>query len=127
VAGNGIGMPMAPELGRRLPMAGLALLLAGTGSIRVVVARNPHGLTPWQLIVPVFLYGAGLGLGAASLMLIRQGGAELCGSVPERLSRDRVDMRLGAIEHGESGVQPIEGQCQVGASQQDNLRALVVH
>ena len=33
------------------------------------------GLTPWQLLVPVILYGGGLGLGASSLMLITLNGA----------------------------------------------------
>jgi MFS family permease len=70
VAGNGIGMPMAPKLGRRLPMIGLTLLLAGTASMIAVVTRYGTDLTPWQLAVPVLLYGTGLGLGASSLMLI---------------------------------------------------------
>ncbi|HZG92432.1 MAG TPA: hypothetical protein VEZ42_19665, partial [Pseudonocardia sp.] len=32
-------------------------------------------LSPWQLVVPVLLYGAGLGLGASSLMFITLTGA----------------------------------------------------
>ncbi len=75
VAGNGIGMPMAPRLGRRLPMIGLTLLLVGTASMIAVVTWYGTGLTPWQLAVPVILYGAGLGLGASSLMLITLTGA----------------------------------------------------
>ena len=75
VAGTGIGMPMAPRLGRRLPMIGLTLLLASTASMIAVVARYGTDLTPWQLAVPVLLYGAGLGLGASSLMLITLTGA----------------------------------------------------
>jgi predicted MFS family arabinose efflux permease len=75
VAGNGIGMPMAPRLGRRLPMIGLALLLVGTATMIAVVGRYGTDLTPWQLVVPVILYGAGLGLGASSLMLITLTGA----------------------------------------------------
>jgi EmrB/QacA subfamily drug resistance transporter len=70
VAGNGIGMPLAPKLGRGLPMIGLALLLAGSVSMIAVVTHFGAGLTPWHLAVPVVLYGAGLGLGASSLMLI---------------------------------------------------------
>lgn len=72
VAGNGLGMPLAPKLGRLLPMLGLVLLLAGTAL--VIVMAGP-GLTPWQLVVPVVLYGGGLGLGASSLMLITLNGA----------------------------------------------------
>lgn len=75
VAGNGIGMPMAPKLGRRLPMIGLMLLLVGTASMIAVVTRYGTDLTPWLLVVPVLLYGAGLGLGASSLMLITLTGA----------------------------------------------------
>jgi MFS family permease len=75
VAGNGIGMPMAPKLGRRLPVIGLALLLAGAGAMIAVVTRYGTDLTPWQLAVPVILYGAGLGLGSSSLMLITLAGA----------------------------------------------------
>jgi EmrB/QacA subfamily drug resistance transporter len=75
VAGNGIGMPMAPRLGRRLPMIGLTVLLAGTVTMIAVVTGYGAGLTPWQLLVPVLLYGAGLGLGASSLMLITLTGA----------------------------------------------------
>ncbi|WP_084965504.1 MFS transporter [Thermoactinospora rubra] len=76
VAGNGVGMPMAAKLGRRLPMTGLALLLAGTASMIAVVTGYGTGLTPWQLAVPILLYGAGLGLGASSLMLITLTGAD---------------------------------------------------
>jgi MFS family permease len=75
VAGNGLGMPLAPRLGRRLPMVGLALLLLGTATMAVVIALAGTGLTPWQLAVPVVMYGAGLGLGASSLMLITLSGA----------------------------------------------------
>jgi EmrB/QacA subfamily drug resistance transporter len=70
VAGTGVGMPRAPRLGRTLPMIGLVLLLAGTATLIVVVTRYGTGLTPWLLAVPVLLYGAGLGLGSSSLMLI---------------------------------------------------------
>lgn len=76
VAGNGIAMPMAPKLGRVLPIAGLVVLLAGTLSMIFVVTRFGAGLTPWQLVIPVILYGAGLGLGASSLMLIALTGAD---------------------------------------------------
>ncbi|NIJ10404.1 EmrB/QacA subfamily drug resistance transporter [Saccharomonospora amisosensis] len=75
VAGNGIGMPMAPRLGRGLPMFGLILLLAGTALLAAAVLRYGSELTPWQLALPVLLYGAGLGLGASSLMLIALGEA----------------------------------------------------
>lgn len=75
VAGNGIGMPLAAKLGRRLPMIGLMLLLVGTVSMIVVVTQYGFDLTPWHLTVPVLLYGAGLGLGASSLMLITLTGA----------------------------------------------------
>lgn len=75
VAGNGVGMPMAPKLGRRLPMAGLALLLVGAAAMVGVVTHYGTHLTPWELIVPVVFYGAGLGLGASSLMLLTIGGA----------------------------------------------------
>lgn len=74
VAGNGIGMPLAPKLGRGLPMIGLALLVAGSVSMIFVVTHYGAGLTPWQLAGPVVLYGAGLGLGASSLMLITLSG-----------------------------------------------------
>jgi EmrB/QacA subfamily drug resistance transporter len=76
VAGNGIGMPMAPKLGRTLTVAGLGVLLAGTLSMIFVVTHFGDGLTPWQLVVPVVLYGAGLGLGASSLMFIVLSGAD---------------------------------------------------
>lgn len=75
VAGNGIGMPMAGRLGRRLPLLGLALLLAGTAALVSVVTAAGTDLTPWQLVLPVLLFGAGLGLGASSLMLITLAGA----------------------------------------------------
>jgi len=75
VAGNGLGMPIAPRLGRRLPMIGLALLLAGAASMMVLVSVQGAGLTPWHLAAPILLYGAGLGLGASSLMLITLTGA----------------------------------------------------
>ena len=74
VAGNGVGMPMAPRLGRRLPMTGLVLLLAGAVSMIAVVTRYGTHLTPWQLAVPVVLYGAGLGLGASSLITLTGAG-----------------------------------------------------
>jgi hypothetical protein len=70
VAGNGIGMPMAPKLGRTLTVAGLVALLAGTLSMIFVVTHFGMGLTPWHMVIPVVLYGAGLGLGASSLMFI---------------------------------------------------------
>jgi EmrB/QacA subfamily drug resistance transporter len=70
VAGTGIGMPMAAKLGRRLPMLGLLLLLAGTVTLIALGAWSGTGLTPWQLAAPIVIYGAGLGLGASSLMLI---------------------------------------------------------
>jgi EmrB/QacA subfamily drug resistance transporter len=75
VAGNGIGMPMAPRLGRRLPMIGLALLLAGTGAMALVVSTAGTAVTPLQLVVPFLLYGVGLGTGASSLMFITLTGA----------------------------------------------------
>jgi hypothetical protein len=56
-------------------MIGLALLLAGTASMIAVATWCGTGLTPWQLTLPVVLYGAGLGLGASSLMLITLTGA----------------------------------------------------
>ncbi|MFL6123769.1 MFS transporter [Actinophytocola sp.] len=71
VVGNGLGMPLARRLGRRLPMLGLALLLAGTALMIVVTGPD---LTPWRMVVPVVLFGAGLGLGASSLMMITIGG-----------------------------------------------------
>jgi predicted MFS family arabinose efflux permease len=75
VAGNGIGMPMAPRLGRTLPMIGLAVLLAGAATLVYVVAEHGTALSPWHLTIPVVLYGAGLGLGASSLVLITLTGA----------------------------------------------------
>lgn len=75
VAGNGIGMPMAAKLGRKLPMMGLITLMIGAGSMILVVTRYGLDLAPWQLAVPVVLYGAGLGVGASSLMLITLSGA----------------------------------------------------
>ncbi len=75
VAGNSLGMPLAPTLGRRLPMIGLGLLLVGTAIMIAVVGHCGTHLAPWDLIVPIVLYGAGLGLGASSLMLITIGGA----------------------------------------------------
>jgi EmrB/QacA subfamily drug resistance transporter len=71
VAGNGVAMPIAARLGRRLPMLGLVLLMAGTVWLAVVAAQD---LTPWQMVAPVVLFGAGLGLGSSSLMMITIGG-----------------------------------------------------
>jgi EmrB/QacA subfamily drug resistance transporter len=71
VAGNGVAMPIAGRLGRRLPMLGLVLLMAGT--VWLIVVASPD-LTPWRMVVPVVLFGAGLGLGSSSLMLITVGG-----------------------------------------------------
>ncbi len=76
VAGNGLGMPMAAKLGRTLPMIGLAVLLAGAASLAYVVTEHGADLSPWHLTIPVILYGAGLGLGASSLMLITLSGAK---------------------------------------------------
>jgi MFS family permease len=70
VAGNGLGMPLAPRLGRRLPVAALSLLLVATAATIVVVTRSGAALSAWELAVPVLLYGAGLGLGASSLLLL---------------------------------------------------------
>ena len=71
VAGNGLGMPLAAQLGRQLPMLGLLLLLAGT--VLMIIVTGP-GMTPWEMMPPVLLFGAGLGLGSSSLMLITIGG-----------------------------------------------------
>lgn len=76
VAGNGIGMPMAPRLGRKLTMIGLALLMGGTAAIIAVIALSDASLSPWQLVVPVVLFGAGLGLGASSLLVITLTGVD---------------------------------------------------
>jgi EmrB/QacA subfamily drug resistance transporter len=75
VAGNGVGMPMAPRLGRRLPVIGLVLLLAGTGSMALLVSAAGTGLAPWQSVVPFLLCGAGLGVGSSSLMFLTLAGA----------------------------------------------------
>jgi predicted MFS family arabinose efflux permease len=74
VLGNGLGMPLAATLGRRLPLAGLVLLLAGTGATILAVALAGPTLSPWQLAAPVVVYGAGLGVGSSSLMLITLSG-----------------------------------------------------
>lgn len=71
VAGNGLGMPLVPRLGRLVPVAGVVLLMAGTAVLIAVAAPDA---TPWDLAVPVLLFGAGLGLGSASLMMITLGG-----------------------------------------------------
>jgi EmrB/QacA subfamily drug resistance transporter len=76
VAGNGIGMPLAPRLGRKLPVIGLTSLIAGTVATVLVVTRFGADLAPWQLAVPVILFGAGLGLGASSLMYITLSGTD---------------------------------------------------
>jgi EmrB/QacA subfamily drug resistance transporter len=74
VAGNGLGMPLAHRLGRRLPMAALVLLLAGTGWTILEVAGAGEALSPWRLVLPVVVYGAGLGAGSSSLMLLTLSG-----------------------------------------------------
>jgi hypothetical protein len=56
-------------------MIGVALLLAGTAAMAFVVTTYGTGLTPWHLLAPVLLYGAGLGLGSSSLMMITLSGA----------------------------------------------------
>jgi EmrB/QacA subfamily drug resistance transporter len=71
VAGNGLGMPLVPKLGRLLPMIGVVLLVAG--SVALIVVAGPD-VSPWQLAVPILLFGAGLGLGSSSLMMITLGG-----------------------------------------------------
>jgi EmrB/QacA subfamily drug resistance transporter len=71
VAGNGLGMPLVPKLGRLVTMAGVVLLLAGTVAL-IMVADS--AVSPWQLVVPVVLFGAGLGLGSSSLMMITLSG-----------------------------------------------------
>lgn len=76
VAGNGIGMPMAGRLGRRLTIFGVLVLVVGTVSMLLVVMWFGQDLTPWQLALPVLLYGVGLGTGASSLMLITLSGAD---------------------------------------------------
>jgi MFS family permease len=75
VVGNGIGMPGAPRLGRRLPVFGLALLVLSSAGMIFMVTRFGTHLTPWELVVPVLVYWAGLGLGSSSLMLITLTGA----------------------------------------------------
>jgi EmrB/QacA subfamily drug resistance transporter len=75
VAGNGIAMPMAAKLGRRLPMFGVTVLLAGAASMLFVVTQFGLELTPWHMVVPILLFGTGLGVGASSLMLITLSGA----------------------------------------------------
>lgn len=75
VVGNALGTPLTPRLGRRLPIAGLALLLAGAAVTIVVIGHYGTHLTPWELVLPIVLYGAGLGLGSSSLMMITIGGA----------------------------------------------------
>ena len=71
VAGNGLGMPLVPKLGRLVPMTGVVLLMAGT--VALIVVAGPD-VSPWRLVVPVLLFGAGLGLGSSSLMMITLGG-----------------------------------------------------
>ncbi|WP_191247481.1 MFS transporter [Amycolatopsis deserti] len=75
VLGNGLGMPLAPKLGRRLTLAGVTALLVATAAMLVVVAHAGPGLTPWHLALPVLVYGAGLGIAASSLMLATLSGA----------------------------------------------------
>lgn len=74
VLGNGLGMPLAHRLGRRLPMAGLVLLLAGTAWTILEVTGAGADLSPWRLALPVVVYGAGLGAGSSSLMLLTLSG-----------------------------------------------------
>jgi EmrB/QacA subfamily drug resistance transporter len=71
VAGNGLGMPLVPKLGRLVPIAGVVLLMAGTATLMAVAGPD---VSPWALTVPVLLFGAGLGLGASALMMITIGG-----------------------------------------------------
>ncbi|TDV40617.1 MFS transporter [Actinophytocola oryzae] len=71
VAGNGLGMPLVPKLGRLVPMAGVVLLVAGALAMVAVAGTD---VSPWQLVVPILLFGAGLGLGSSSLMMITLGG-----------------------------------------------------
>ncbi|MFF5205275.1 MFS transporter [Streptosporangium sp. NPDC000396] len=49
------------RLGRTLIMIGLALVLAGTASLLILVHAQGAALTTWALIVPVFVSGLGLG------------------------------------------------------------------
>jgi hypothetical protein len=72
VAGNAIGMPLAPKLGRQLPMVGVVVLLAGTASTLFVVTRFGLDLSPWHMMVPILLLGASLvvGLGLFTVALV---------------------------------------------------------
>jgi EmrB/QacA subfamily drug resistance transporter len=74
-AGNAAGMPLVATHGRRIPMAGLAVLILSAGAGMFVVGHYGTRLNPWELIVPVVLFGLGLGLGSSSLMLIAISGA----------------------------------------------------
>lgn len=76
VAGNAAGMPLVAAHGRRIPMAGLLVLILSAGAGAAVVGHYGTRLNPWELIVPVVLFGLGLGLGASSLMLIAISGAQ---------------------------------------------------
>jgi EmrB/QacA subfamily drug resistance transporter len=76
VVGNGAGMSLVARCGRVTPMIGLAVLLAGSAGMIWVVTGAGTGLTPWQLVVPVILYGAGLGMGSSSLMMMTLSGAD---------------------------------------------------
>lgn len=71
VAGNGLGMPLVAKLGRLVPMTGVVVLMAGTAAL---VAVTGPAVSPWHLVAPVVLFGAGLGLGSSSLMMITLGG-----------------------------------------------------
>jgi Major Facilitator Superfamily len=76
VAGNAVGMPLVATHGRRVPMAGLVVLILSAGAAVFVVGHYGPQLNPWELIVPVVLFGLGLGLGSSSLMLIAISGAQ---------------------------------------------------
>ncbi|WP_158226737.1 MFS transporter [Amycolatopsis vastitatis] len=76
VAGNVLGMRLAPRFGRAFTAAAVAVLLAGLAAIAVLVPWLGSALTGWALLVPVIAVGLGMGavlnaLFAASMAGIR--------------------------------------------------------
>ncbi|MEV4057367.1 MFS transporter [Amycolatopsis sp. NPDC049688] len=61
VAGNVLGMRLAPKLGRAFTSGAITVLLAGLVAVAVLVVQLDSALTGWALLVPVIAVGLGLG------------------------------------------------------------------
>jgi EmrB/QacA subfamily drug resistance transporter len=61
VAGNVLGMRLAPKLGRAFIAGAVAVLLAGLAAVAILVLWLGSALSGWALLVPVIAVGLGMG------------------------------------------------------------------